>query len=187
MMATRLAGQAVLLVCLTSVPSFAGQTQTPPPPPPTSPVPTTPPAPTQSPDDPATPLPVDIERIKRALDSTSPISTDRSKIRFYIETVAKRQTFKDYIGTRDLRYGPVKGSNMTHQDFLDMVTPKLLNSSAGFTATDTLQAALFNWVVQTAVRKGINALKNARSEAEVAAIREQIDRELAALRGRPVK
>ena len=72
---------------------------------------------------------------------------------------------------------------MSHQEFLDMVNPKLLTSSAGFTATETLQAALFNWAVQKAVGKSIAAIKNARSEAEVRAIRAQIDRELAALRG----
>jgi len=178
-MAVRLSGSVVLLVSLTSAPSFAAQSNQSQSPPPTPP----PPPATQTPPPPDDPLPVDLERIKKALDSPSPIHTDRSKIRFYIETVAKQYTFKDYIGDRELR-GPTPGGAMTHQDFLDMVTPKLLNSSAGFTATDTLQAALFNWVVQSAVKKGVNALKNARNEAEVEAIRAQIDRELAALRGR---
>jgi hypothetical protein len=128
-------------------------------------------------------LPVDLTRIRRALNSTSAARLDETQLRFYLEIIAKQPTFKEFIGSYDLKNGPVKGAQMTHQEFLDMVTPKLLHSSAGFTATETLQVALVNWAAQTAVKKAVNALRNARNDDEVRAIRAQIDRELAALRG----
>jgi hypothetical protein len=184
-MRIRLAACVVLLVTLTSVPAFAQSTaQTPQTPPPTT-LPATTSSTTQqpatSPDD-ATDLPVDVNRIRKRLETPSPFRVDESRVKFHVEVVAKQYTFKDYLGDRSLR-GNVPGSQMTHQEFLDMVNPKYLNSSAGFTATDTLQAALFNWAVGNAVKKGVQALKNARNESEVRAIRAQIDRELAALRG----
>ena len=187
-MSIRLTARVVLLVSLTSVPAFAQST----PPATTSPA-TTPPAtqsrttPPDQTDASSSDLPVDVNRIKQRLENQSTIKFDQSKVKFYIEVVAKQYTFKDYLaylGNRSLTDGgPVPGAQMTHQEFLDMVNPKILNSSAGLTATDTLQVALFNWAVGNAVKKGVTALKNARSEAEVRAIRAQIDREIAALRG----
>ena len=185
MMSIRLTARVVLLVSLTSVPAFAQSTS-----PQTTPPATTPPA-AQSQKPPAdqtdsSDLPVDMNRIKQRLENPSNIKFNE-KVKFYIEVVAKQYTFKDYLaylGNRNLNDGgPVPGSQMTHQEFLDMVNPKILNSSAGFTATDTLQAALFNWAVGNVVKKGVTAIKNARSEAEVRAIRAQIDREISALRG----
>lgn len=179
-MTIRLAAPVVLLVTLSSVPAFAqSSTQTPPPTPPATTSTSQPPATTQ---DDAADLPVDVNRIRKRLETPSPFRVDETRVKFYVEVVAKQYTFKDYLGDRSLR-GNVPNSQMTHQEFLDMVNPKYLNSSAGFTATDTLQAALFNWAVGNAVKKGVAALKNARNEAEVRAIRAQIDRELAALRG----
>jgi hypothetical protein len=130
-------------------------------------------------------LPFDLNRMKKQLDqSPGPAAITEAKVKFTLEVIAHQPTMKKfYAEGESMKYGPVKGAAMTHQDFLDMVDPKILHSSAGFTATDDLQAALFNWAVQTAVKKSINALKNARNDAEVQAIRAQIDRELAALRG----
>jgi len=192
LMAIRVIAALTLAASLVSVPAVAqatspSQTQQSTqtlPPPATQTQDPKPPAQTQPPDD-GDDLPIDLSRMRTRLSNLKPSPINDGKIRFTLEVIAREQpTMKQFIGKdENLRYGAVKGSVMSHQEFLDMVNPKLLNSSAGFTATDTLQAALFNWAVQKAVKKGINAIKNARDEAEVRAIRAQIDRELAALRG----
>jgi hypothetical protein len=71
---------------------------------------------------------------------------------------------------------------MTHQEFLNLVTPREFYSSGGITAMETLQFALTNWLGQTLVKKAIEDLQNAKTEREVDDIRARINRELEALR-----
>lgn len=188
-LSTRMSGRTAaciaLVVSLSGAPALAGQSSAAVPPPAATPAPPPPPVQTtgatQS-DEPVR-LPVDLTRMKSALDRTPTMKLDDAQIRFYLEIVARQPSFKDFIGSYDFINGPVRNSQMTHQEFLDMVTPKLLHSSAGFTATETLQVALVNWAAQSVIKKAYNAIKNARNEDEVRAIRAQIDRELTALRG----
>src|SRR5262245_26128138 len=101
MMRIRLAAPLVLLVTLTSVSAFAqSSTQTQPPPqtPPTTPPTTTSTAqpPATNPDD-STDLPVDINRIRKRLETPSPFKVDEGRVKFHVEVVAKQYTFKDYL------------------------------------------------------------------------------------------
>jgi hypothetical protein len=70
---------------------------------------------------------------------------------------------------------------MSHQEFVNMVTPKELHSSAGITATESLQFALTNWLGQSLIKKALADIQQAQSEREVEAIRARITQELAAL------
>ena len=107
---------------------------------------------------------------------------DERQLRFYLEVVARRPTFADYAKGYDFINGPTKGGNpMTHQEFLRMVTPKEFYSTAGITPLDQIQLAFTNYVGQALIRKALDELKQAKSEREVQAIRERIDRELDAL------
>ena len=72
---------------------------------------------------------------------------------------------------------------MSHQEFVRLVTPKEMFSSAGFNANEQLQIALTNYVGQALIRKAVEELKQANSASQVQAIRERIDRELDALIG----
>jgi hypothetical protein len=124
-----------------------------------------------------------LDRIKTALKTDPPLTKlNDDDLRFYLEIVARQPTFKDFVGSTDLKSGPVKGQPMTHQEFLNMVTPKLLYSQAGFSASEMLQAGLVNVAAQR-VAKAFEDLKKAHSDAEVQAIRDRIDRELTALKG----
>ena len=184
-MTSRTAAYITLVVSLSGAPALAARTSAQVPPTataPPAPVPAQTTGSSQS-EEPAR-LPVDLSRIKTGLDRKPAMRLDDSEIRFTIEIIARQPNFKDFIGSYNfLDGGPVRGAQMTHQEFLNMVTPKLLNSSAGFTGTDTLQAALVNWAAQTVIKKAVTALRNARNGDEVRSIRAQIDRELAALRG----
>jgi hypothetical protein len=72
---------------------------------------------------------------------------------------------------------------MSHQEFLDLINPKELHSTAGITPAEMLQFAMTNWLGQSLIKKALDDVRNARTEKEVQEIRERIDRELAALRG----
>jgi hypothetical protein len=127
---------------------------------------------------------VDLRRIKGALEAPVRVRIDDGKIRFYAETVANvGPTFKELSVNFDLRNGPVPGAGMTHQEFLNMVTPKELYGSGGIKPLETLEWGLVNYVGWWAIRKLYKELSEAKDERRKEEIRKQIDRELAALKG----
>jgi hypothetical protein len=136
---------------------------------------------------PATPAPTvtmaDLTRIKRALDASPTLKLDDNQLRYYVKILAKQTDFRDFMNGYDFINGPTRrGNPMTHSEFLNMVTPKEMNSSGGITAMETLQFAFTNWLGQSLVKKAIEDLRNAKSEHEIQEIRDRIDRELASLR-----
>ena len=142
-----------------------------------------------APQDPA-PLPVDLDRVHQEAERQPAVKLDDQQLRFYALVVAKapKFNFNDFLGDYDLKNGPTKGgAAMTHQEFLGMVTPKALNELLGSTSGSSFamfQAALMNAAGQALIRKGLERLHDARTQGEIRAIREQIDRELAALMGK---
>ena len=146
----------------------------------------TPPAQTNPPDGPVLPPPTpsDVARMQRILDQPQGLKLDERQLRFYLEIVQRLPTFAEYARGYDFLNGPTKGGNpMSHQEFVRLVTPKEMFSSAGFNANEQLQIALTNYVGQALIRKAVEELKQANSASQVQAIRERIDRELDALIG----
>jgi hypothetical protein len=128
----------------------------------------------------------DLDRIRKALDSSPSLKIDDSQLRFYVQILAKERSFAEYVKGYDLRNGPTKGGNpMSHAEFLAMVTPKEFYSSGGITAWEQLQFAVTNWLGQSLVKKAIEDLQQAKDEREVDEIRARIERELSALRRKP--
>jgi hypothetical protein len=143
-----------------------------------------PPKPPATPQDPPPALPVDLQRIRDGLTTPVKIRIDDGKIRFYTETVAHvGPSFKEMAVNFDLRNGPVPGAGMTHAEFLTMVTPKELYGSGGIKPLETLEWGLVNHLGWWAIRKLYKELSETVDERRKDAIRKQIDRELAALRG----
>jgi hypothetical protein len=140
-------------------------------------------------DQPVTPasesLPVDLVHIRDQVDHLPAIKLDESQLRFYTLVLARQPSFNDFIGDYDLKNGPTKGgAAMTHQEFVDMVTPKELNQLLGGTnggALMMLQWAAVNAVGQSLIKKAIQDLRGARDDHDVQAIRERINQELQAL------
>jgi hypothetical protein len=167
-----------VLAVLAAVPwSAAAQAQTTPPP--TTPPPQTAPPPTTTPPDRTT----DLERIREGLNRPQVIRLEQDRLRFYLQIVGKRIDIHEYLRNSDLHNAPVPRAGVTHQDFLNFITPKYLYSSGGINATDLLQWGLVNWLGQMAVKKVITGIADNWREADVRRIRDQIDRELAALKG----
>ncbi|MFI5179091.1 MAG: hypothetical protein ACHQO8_11030 [Vicinamibacterales bacterium] len=125
-----------------------------------------------------------LTHIKAALSHAPAIKMAGDSLRFYLEVYGQQlPPFWSFVGSYDLRNGPVKHSTMTGQEFLDMMRPKQLYSSAGITAPELMQFALTNIAAQALIRKAIRDIREARTEAEVAQIRARIERELQALKG----
>jgi hypothetical protein len=169
-MACRLIAGAALVLSLSGRPVLAAQSSAPP-----AAATTDPPQ--------AIDMPIDLARIKRGLTRDRVFELKDTVPTFRVEIVGKFPTFEERFGKVDLQYGAVPGTPMTHADFVEMVTPRIMNSSGGITASETLQFALVGFLAKAAVKKALNAYTTRQAQEELRAIRLQIDRELAALRG----
>jgi len=131
--------------------------------------------------------PGQLEQIRRALGQPTVLKLDDRQIRFYLEVVGRQPrkfSSAEFFSGYDLINGATaRGNPMSHQEFLDMVNPKELHSTAGITPAEMLQFALTNWLGQSLLKKALDDVRNAKTEREVQEIRERIDRELQALRG----
>ena len=128
--------------------------------------------------------PAQIARIQRALHQPPGLKLDERQLRFYLEIVQRLPTFAEYARGYDFVNGPTSGGNpMSHQEFVNMVTPQEMYSSAGITASLQVQFALTNYVGQALIRKALEELRQAKDAQQVQAIRDRIDRELDALTG----
>ena len=174
-----------LVLALITPARSAAQTQAPPPASQGTQKPA-PPTTTQAPDKttPAIP-PQNLDRIRRGLSREPVLTVDDGQVRFYMEILAKLPRIEEIIGKYDLMNGPTRrGAPMTHQEYLAMVTPREMYGNAGIKPAEMLQFALVNWLGQAFVKRVVEDLRNASSEREIQAIRDRIDRELAALRGK---
>jgi len=150
--------------------SAASQT----PPPQSTPAPQKPQAETPKVD--PTVLPVDLDRIQRALAKTPMLRFDaQEKPVFRLQVFGDKPTIDDILGP-DWDKGPVKHGSMTHQEFLNMVTPKDVQGYAAFSNTEGATVAatsfLLQWTLQKAIRK-FNETKDER--AREAARKEVVD------------
>ena len=125
-----------------------------------------------------------IERIQEAVNKPARLVIDEGKLRIYVEVIAKWPSFAEMAKGYDLKNGPTpRGNPMTHAEFLSMVTPREMYSSAGIRPTEVLQMSIVNWLGQAIIKRGLEALRNAKDDREIADIRARIDRELAAIKG----
>lgn len=149
----------------------------------TSPAATTPSAAAQA--VPATPataddLPVSLDRIQRALAAPPPIELKEQHPVFRLEIFGRKPTLEDILGEK-FWMGPTPYGGMTHQDFLDMVTPKLNQSYAGFTGKYLVAETALTLMEQWALKSAIRHFRDAGSERERDAARKEVLDALAAL------
>jgi hypothetical protein len=123
-----------------------------------------------------------LERIRKAVDRPPSLRVEDGQLRIYVEVIGKWPSWVELAKGYDLKYGPTYGGP-THQEFLNMVTPKDMYSSVGIQPLELLTSALVTYFGKKIITKGLKELSEARDEREIRAIRERIDRELAALKG----
>lgn len=130
--------------------------------------------------------PVSLDKIQQAVSRPPAIRTTVNRPTFRVEIFAKKPTIEDILGP-DYLVGPIPYGSMTHQEFLNMVTPAEYRGMGVFTGGEALAVAATSVGLQWTLMKAFDALKNAETErAKDAARREVLAamNELAAARKR---
>ena len=135
-----------------------------------------PPAPVLDPDD----LPISVEKIQRALSRPPAIRVTEQRPVFRIEVFGRKPSIEEILG-RDFLRGPV-GGGMTHQEFLNMVTPKDVQGYAAFDNKQAAVVAVTSFALQYALAKAIKKFQEAKKEREQEEARREVEEALAALR-----
>lgn len=143
----------------------------------------------QAPSTSAPQLTFDLSRIRSGLSEAQELP-DAPKLTisdgrpvFFAQTDQKTGWFEKFTVGFNLRSGPVPGAAMTHQEFLNQVTPKELYGSGGISLREQLEWGLTGYAAVWTVKKLYKELSEAKTEWRRKQIRQQIERELAALKG----
>ena len=133
-------------------------------------------------------LPVSIERIQKALQrkplivlKTPEFNSDSGLPTFRIGIEGKKLTIEEILGPNYLR-GPVPAGAMTHQEFLNMVTPKDVQGYAAFSNGQAATVALTSLAIQWALKNALEAFHDAKDARAKEAARKEVQDALEALR-----
>lgn len=127
-------------------------------------------------------LPVDLDRIQRAISRRPAIKLDTNRTVFRVEVFGRMPTIEDILGPDYLRGPAPSGGGMTHGEFLSMVTPKDVQGYAAFTNKQAAAVAATSFALQWALRQAIQKYKDAKQERAREAARQEVEEALAALR-----
>ena len=133
--------------------------------------------PSLDPDD----LPVSLEKIQRALSREPAIRVTEQRAVFRIEVFGLKPTIEEILGP-DFHRGPVARGGMTHQEFLNMVTPKDVQGYAAFDNKQGAVVAITSFAFQYALAKAIKKFQEAKRERDREEARREVEEALAALR-----
>jgi hypothetical protein len=126
-------------------------------------------------------LPVNISRIQKAISRPPAIRPDSVRPVFRVTIFSRSPTIDDILGP-NWRQGPTPLGAMTHQEFLDLVTP---NDVKGYAAFDNKQAAVVaatSFALKWAVTNAMKKLDEAITERQKEAARKEVAEALAALK-----
>jgi len=126
-------------------------------------------------------LPVSLARIQRALARPPAVKLEGlGKPVFRVEVFGKKPTIEDILGPDYLK-GPVAYGGMTHQEFLNMVTPKDVQGYAAFSNKEAMTVTATSLALQWALLKAIDKYETAKQEREREAARKEVQDALADL------
>ena len=126
-------------------------------------------------------LPVDVDRIQRVLSRPRTFDPDGTRLVYRVEVFGRKPTITDILGPDYLK-GPAMAGPMTHQEFLNMVTPKDVQGYAAFDNTQGMIVAATSFALQWALRQAVQKWEDARTARQKEAARKEVDEALAALR-----
>jgi hypothetical protein len=133
-------------------------------------------------------LPVSLERIQKKLERDPAIKVDKLPLEsarglptFRILVDAPKLTTEQILGPDFLR-GPVPATGMTHQEFLDLVTPTDVRGYAAFTNEEGITVALTSLALQWALKSALQELREAKDERAREEARKEVKEALDALR-----
>jgi hypothetical protein len=131
-------------------------------------------------DEESAPLPVSLSRIRRSLSRTPAIRVENQRVVFRVEVLGRKLTIEDILGPDYLK-GPVPSGGMTHQEFLNMVTPKDVQGYAAFNNREGMTVAATSFALQWALQKAIHKFETAKQDREREAARKEVQEALADL------
>lgn len=131
-------------------------------------------------------LPVSLDRIQRALSRPPAIRLKGERVVFRVEILGRKPTIEDILGPDYLK-GPVPSGGMTHQEFLNMVTPKDFQGYAAFNNREAMTVAATSFALQWALQKAIHKFESAKQDREREAARKEVQEALAELERARVK
>jgi hypothetical protein len=131
-------------------------------------------------------LPVSLSRIQRALAKPPSIRIVKTEIRdgrqlFRVDIEAEKVDIQTILG-KDHLLGPAPYGGMTHQEFLNLVTPEAVRGYAPYSNGQGMVIAATSIALQWAVLKAIDKLKDARDERGREQARKEVQDALDALR-----
>ncbi len=115
-------------------------------------------------------LPVSLERIQRALSRPPAIRLEGGRNVYRIEIIGRKPTIEDILGPDYLK-GPTPAGAPTHQEFLDLVTPKDFQGYAAFNNREAMTVAATSFALQWALQRAIHKFETAKQEREREAAR----------------
>ena len=118
-------------------------------------------------------LPVSLPKIKEAISRAPAIRTEGTRPVFRVEVIAKKLSIVDLLG-KDYLIGPVPYGGMTHQEFLNMVTPVEYRGYSMFSNTEGMMVAATSVAMQWALLKAVDKLRDARTERAKEAARKEV-------------
>ena len=125
-------------------------------------------------------LPVSLDRIERALEGPPPVKLQEEHPIFRVEVFGKKPTLEEILGEK-FWVGKTPYGGMTHQEFMEMNTPKELQPYAGFTGKYLVAETALTLAEQWALKQAIHHFQTAHEERERAAARKEVLDALAAL------
>jgi hypothetical protein len=126
-------------------------------------------------------LPIDIDKIQRALARRPAIKLETQRSVFRIEIFGRRPTIEDILG-RDFLKGPTPAGALTHQEFLNLVTPKDVQGYAAFSNKEGMTVAATSLALQWALQKAIQKFNDAKEDRAREAAKKEVEDALAELR-----
>jgi hypothetical protein len=118
-------------------------------------------------------LPVSLERIQEAISRPPAIKPTTNRPVFRVEVFARKPRIEDILGPDYLK-GPVPASGLTHQEFLNMVTPAEFRGMAMFSNKEAMTIAATSLALQWALMKAVDKLKDAADERAKEAARKEV-------------
>jgi hypothetical protein len=117
---------------------------------------------------------VDLERIQKALANTPRLQFDASQRPvFRVQVFGEKPTIDDILGP-DWAKGPVPHGAMTHQEFLNLVTPKDVQGYAPFSNEQAATVATTSFLLQWALQKAIQKYNETQDERARTAARQEV-------------
>jgi hypothetical protein len=123
---------------------------------------------------------VSLDRIQKAVTRPPAIVLNEARPVFRVEVFGTQPTIEDILGPDYLK-GPVPYGGMTHQEFLDMVTPPEVRGYAAFSNKQGMVVAATSVALQWALQHAIDKVKSATTERERRAAQQEVDEALKAL------